>query len=434
MSSTQPATLGPIRFASGVRRRHALAYLFAALLSIGLYTYFSALTPYVLQVNLGLEPALHGRISGDLQSWQEIVLLLTIGVWGALSDRVGRRLIYIVSLLVMALGYGLYGFAGSTAELFACRMLLGFGIAGSSAMLITIIADYPEEFSRGKFTGLAFFLNGLGAALFFFALTKLPLFFESQGADPLWAGRFSLLVVAGIALLTAVVMLGLKPGRPDAVEERVPLLTLLRQGLAAGLKPRISLCYAGAFAARADMAIITIFITLWVAQSGVTAGISAASGAARAGIVIGITLLSALVWSPLFGWLGDRLDRVTVMIVGFGLAALGYGWIGSIDDPAATTAIPALILLGVGQSSAVLASTLLLGQEAPTPIRGSVFGVQSFCGALGILAISAGGGRLFDAVGPWAPFAVMGVVNGVVCLWAIAVRSFEAKVFAPVSV
>jgi hypothetical protein len=82
----------------------------------------------------------------------------------------------------------------------------------------------------------------------------------------------------------------------------------------------------------------------------------------------------------------------------------------------------------------VLASTLLLGQEAPTPIRGSVFGVQSFCGALGILAISAGGGRLFDAVGPWAPFAVMGIVNGVVCLWAIAVRSFEAKVFAPVSV
>jgi MFS family permease len=240
--------------------------------------------------------------------------------------------------------------------------------------------------------------------------------------------------VGGIALLAAVVMLGLKPGRPDAVEERVPLPTLLRQGLAAGLKPRIGLCYAGAFASRADMVIITIFITLWVAQSGLTAGMSASASAARGGMVIGITLLSALVWSPVFGWLGDRLDRVTVMIVGFLLAAAGYGWIGSVGDPAATAAIPALILLGVGQSSAVLSATLLLGQEAPPHIRGSVFGVQSFCGALGILVISVVGGRLFDAVGPWAPFTVMGVVNGIVCLWAIAVRSLGAKVVAPASV
>jgi hypothetical protein len=63
-----------------------------------------------------------------------------------------------------------------------------------------------------------------------------------------------------------------------------------------------------------------------------------------------------------------------------------------------------------------------------------VFGVQSFCGALGILVISVVGGRLFDAVGPWAPFTVMGVVNGIVCLWAIAVRSLGAKVVAPASV
>lgn len=434
MRSSQPAALGPIRLAPGIAPRHALAYLFAALLSIGLFTYFSALTPYVLQVNLGLPAELHGRISGDLQTWQEIALLLTIGIWGALSDRVGRRPIYVATFLVIALGYVLYPFASSAAELFACRMLLGVGIAGSSAMLLTIIADYPEEFSRGKFTGLAFFLNGLGATLFFFALTKLPQFFEGQGADALWAGRFSFMAVGGIALLAAIVMLGLKPGRPDAVAERVPLKALLRQGLAAGRKPRIALCYAGAFASRADMVIITIFITLWVAQSGLSEGMSASASAARGGMVIGIALLSALVWSPVFGWLGDRLDRVTVMIVGFLLAAAGYGWIGSIDDPAATAAIPALILLGVGQSSAVLASTLLLGQEAPPQIRGSVFGVQSFCGALGILTISIAGGRLFDAVGPGAPFAVMGVVNGAVCLWAIALRSLEAKVVAPAQV
>ena len=56
-----------------------------------------------------------------------------------------------------------------------------------------------------------------------------------------------------------------------------------------------------------------------------------------------------------------------------------------------------------------------------------MFGLQSFFGALGILAISAGGGRLFDAIGPHAPFAAMAVANGVVFAWGLAVRGMEQR-------
>jgi MFS family permease len=419
--------LGPIGLAPGVRRQHALCYLFAALISIGLFTYFSALTPQILRVNLGIAAAEHGRISGDLQTLQEIVLLLTIGLWGALSDRVGRRIVYVASFTILALGYGLYAFAGSTTELFAWRMLLGFGLAGCAAMLVTLLADYPDETSRGRFTGLAFFLNGVGSVVFFLGLTKLPLVFEARGAGELWAGRYALLVVAALALVAAVVMLGLKTGPPAAVTERVPLTRLIREGIAAAARPRIALCYAGAFTARADMAIITIFVTLWVAQSAAGTGLTAAESTARAGMVVGIAQAAALFWSPVFGWLSDRLDRVTVMAVGFLLGVIGYGWVGTLADPGSVAAVPALVMLGVGQASTALASTVLLGQEAPAHIRGSVFGLQSFCGALGILAISAGGGRLFDAVGPWSPFMVMAVANGVVAGWALALRAAENR-------
>jgi MFS family permease len=175
------------------------------------------------------------------------------------------------------------------------------------------------------------------------------------------------------------------------------------------------------------MAIITVFITLWVAQSVATAGLSAPEATAKAGMVVGIAQGAALIWAPIFGFIGDRFDRVTVLIAGFLLAVLGYGWIGTIDDPTATASIPALLLLGIGQSSTVLASTLLLGQEAPAHIRGSVFGLQSFFGAVGILAISAGGGRLFDAIGPHAPFAAMAVANGVILLWGMTVRWLEQR-------
>ena len=427
MVTPQHRSLGPIRLAPGVTPRHALCYLFAAFVSIGLFTFFSALTPYVLQVNLALPQALHGRVSGNLQFWQEIVLLATIGLWGALSDRVGRRAVYVLGFCVLTAGYALYAFATSVPQLIAYRLVLSLGIAAAAAMLTTIIADYPDESSRGTLTGIAFFLNGVGAVVFSLGLMKLPLVFEGTGIDHLWSGRYAFLTAALIALIAALVMLGLKPGRPDASAPRTPLLRLLMDGLEAARQPRIALCYGSAFAARADMAIITLFITLWVAQSGTAAGATAPEATAKAGMILGIPLGTALLWSAVFGVIADRVNRVTVLNLGFFLAVLGYGWVGLVDNPAAPEAIPALVLLGIGQSSTVLASTLLLGQEAPRHLRGSVFGLQSFFGGLGILAISAGGGWLFDAIGPAAPFGAMAVANGIVLLWGLALWSIERR-------
>lgn len=415
-------TLGPIRLAPGVTRRHVLSYLFAALCSIGLFTYLTTLTPYVLRVNLALPPGEHGAVSGTLQFWQEIVLLAVIGLWGAASDRVGRRAVYVAGFVILALAYALYPFAGNVNELFGARMLFGVGVAATAAMLSTIVADYPEEGSRGKLIGLSFFLNGVGSVVFFVGLTRMPHFFATRGADELAAGRWSYLVVAGVALLCAVVMLGLKPGLPEHVRERKPLATLLREGLAAARNPRIGLAYGSSFAARADMSILSLFLALWVTQTAIASGLTPGQAAARAGMTVGIAQSAALVWAPIFGAIGDRLNRVTVLTAGFALAAAGYTWVSATPDLLSASAIPALLLLGVGQASTILASTLLLGQEAPPAIRGSVFGVQSFVGGVGILAISVVGGIAYDRVSPSAPFLLMGVANALVVAWALLVR------------
>ncbi len=82
--------IGPIKLAEGVLPRHVYSYLFAALLSIGFFTYLTALTPYILRVNLGLDESVLGKVSGDLQFSHELVLLSLLGWWGAMSDRYGR--------------------------------------------------------------------------------------------------------------------------------------------------------------------------------------------------------------------------------------------------------------------------------------------------------------------------------------------------------
>jgi MFS family permease len=426
MTSTTSPSFGPIKLAEGVTTGHVLSYLFAALISIGMFTYLMSLTPYILKVNLGIPSEEHGRVIGNLQFLQEIIVIACIGWWGAMSDRFGRRAIYIIGWLLMGTAYTVYSFATSLTELFALRIVFALAIAATSTNLSAILADYPLDASRGKMTGMAFLLNGIGAVAFFVGLSKLPEIYQAQGATEIWAGHYSFLTVAALAFVAAIVMTGLKPGRPEGVEAKTPVLQLIKEGIKAASNKRIGVAYLGAFAARADMAIITLFLILWVVQSSADAGLTTAEAQARAGMFVGICSLAAVIWAPLFGFIADKIDRLTLCAIGFGLAALGYGWLGMLPDVLSfVVVIPTLILVGIGQSSTQLACTVLLGEECPPAYRGSVFGVQAFFGAIGILAISSGGGYLFDLVSPAAPFIAVAIANGLVFVAAIAIRLRE---------
>ena len=84
--------------------------------------------------------------------------------------------------------------------------------------------------------------------------------------------------------------------------------------------------------------------------------------------------------------------------------------------------IPAAILLGIGEFSAMLSGAALIGQEAPVDIRGSVLGVFNLCGSVGILCITLLAGYVFDAWMPGGPLIVVGIINLAVCVLAIMVR------------
>jgi MFS family permease len=426
MTSSTTGSFGPVRLQPGVTTRHVVCYLYAATISIALFTYLMSLTPYILTVNLGIPKEEHGRVIGNLQFLQEIVVIVSIGWWGALSDRFGRRAIYILGFLIMAFAYGIYAFATSLPQLFMFRVVFALAIASTTTSLAAILADYPMNESRGKMTGIAFFLNGLGAAASFGALSQLPSVYQGQGIDEIWAVRYAYLTVAAIAFSGSIVMAGLRPGRPPGVKPKTPILKLLREGIAAARIPRVSISYLAAFAARADMAIVTLFMVLWVVQAGGEAGMTAAEAQGKAGLMVAVYSMAALVWAPVCGIVADKIDRLTLTVIAFTLAAIGYGWLGMSGDVLSFAGmIPALIMAGIGQSSTAMSITVLLGEACPEDIRGSVFGVQSFFGAVGILAISWGGGQLFDLVEPGAPFIAVAVANALVFLVALVQRSKE---------
>ncbi|TLU56072.1 MAG: MFS transporter [Chlorobium sp.] len=424
MIKTVPShSLGPIALAPSVLPRHGVAYLYAAFFSIGLVTFVSIGQAYILNENLKIPTSLQGAISGDLVFWTEIVTLLFFVPAGVLMDRIGRRPVYSAGFLLLAVAYALYPLARSVADLTLYRMIYALGIVAVTGGLSTVMIDYPAERSRGKLIAITGFLNGFGIVALNSFFGGLPQKLIAKGFSGNDAGLYTHLAIAGVALVSAIVVgFGLKGGTAVAKEERPALRALFTSGFSCAKNPRILLSYAAAFVARGDQSIIGTFLPLWGTTSGIAMGMAPAEAVKKGMMIFIISQGAALLWAPVIGPLIDRWNRVTALVVCMGLASIGYLSLGLIGNPHESGSIIFFVLLGIGQISSFLGAQSLIGQEAPKAERGSVIGIFNISGAIGILVITTIGGRLFDSMSPKAPFIVVGAINALVMLAAVYVR------------
>ncbi len=430
-----PARLGPFHLSAGTSRGNAATLLFGTFSTIGLVTFLSFVNPYLFHV-LGIPTDKQGALSGLLVSLSEItVVLLGAGV-GAWSDRVGRRPVLIAGLGIMALGFVVYPLAPSVAWLVALRLLYAVGMAAAIVMLSTSIAEYVAERSRGRWMGAVGVCNGLGVVVTATVLAKLPLVFASNGFSEVMALRLSFWVLALAVLLLAWLMrAGLRAPAQPAARARANPLRLTLRGVAIGrARPRVALGYLTAFAARSDLTVITTFLSLWIVQAGLAAGMSVSAATARAGMVFGISQAVGLLWSFGMGLVLDRLPRLAGVAIAFAAAAVGYLALGLVDDPLGGAMILAVIVAGLGEASAVVSAGTLIGQEAPAEDRGAVLGTFTLAGSTGQILLTVAGGQLFDVVGPHAPFVLMGAVNLLVFGAALAAWRRDARVRARAAV
>ncbi|MGI9291236.1 MAG: MFS transporter [Gammaproteobacteria bacterium] len=416
--NTEHHSLGPLRLAPGIKPSHAVYFLISALLGITLTTYISTIQPYILAVNLALPNDQQGFVSGMALFASEIVLLAVSAAIGAWSDRLGRKLVFAIGVLLLACGYVLLGYVDSVTMLVAIRMFLALGIAVVNVMIGALMTDYPAETSRGKLVALAGIAIGIGNILIGVVFLRLPQIYAERGMDELMAGRLTMFTMAGLSLLLAFIIgIGIKGGLPEKVNRSESFGKRMSMGVKAGREhARIFLAYCCAFVARGDLVVIGTFLTLWLTISGIQSGLPPEEAAKEGGIRFAMVMTAALIWAPVMGWLNDRMDRAEAMGLAMGLAAVGYIGVAFVPDPLGPWMYPAGVLLGIGQISVVTASQTLIGQESPPAYRGSVIGMFSMFGAAGILFISTVGGWVFDNIGPSAPFVVIGIANAILCV------------------
>ena len=418
-----PLKLGPVELAPGVSRLNAATKLYASGITIAALTGMSILQGYILTEHLDVPRSEQGTLSGDLSFWTEIAMLIALLPAGILADRIGRRPVYVAGILLVGLAWALYPFATSTGELFFYRTIYGLGVAATTGTLATMVNDYPLDSSRGKYIGLSAMMNVLGTIFAARIIGGIPEQMGKFGYTPVEAGTVMFLTMTGLCVMTALVArFGLQGGTPVAAKERPPPRELYSSGLRAGRNPRIAISYLAALAARSDVVIKGLFLSLWAIQSAREMQVDTGEALARYGTAMVVMYAVSFFSAPLFGWFIDKVDRMTAMCVALVVAAAGYLSMYFLTTPIDYSMLPLLIIMTLGTGFMVKAQMALIGQEAPVRERASVIAVAQMFGAFGILVFTAIGGRLFDAWGPWAPFVLVGTYQAVLLVAALLVR------------
>jgi MFS family permease len=113
-----------------------------------------------------------------------------------------------------------------------------------------------------------------------------------------------------------------------------------------------------------------------------------------------------------FGWFGDRYDKRRVTALGYGLLCLSTLLFGFVDAVGAWLLVPFLILFGVGFGGPVPVLPAMLREYFGRARLGTIFGLASGVGAIGLAVGAPLAGWIYDSLGSYqvAWFAFTGVV------------------------
>ncbi|WP_432926861.1 MFS transporter [Microbispora sp. CA-135349] len=225
-----------------------------------------------------------------------------------------------------------------------------------------------------------------------------------------------LISVVSFALAGAVVALFLRPAvrppAPVAGGAHAPPRTV---GAAAALRwaaahPAARFAVALVAVAHAMMVMVMVMTPLHMQHHGMSLRL--------VGVVISLHVLGMYAFSPVFGWLADRLGAVRVACAGMLMlvAAVVLGFVAaSASEGSALTAL-ALTVLGMGWSASMISGSALLTGAAPdhirVPLQGATDAGMNYAGA----AAAALAGPILAAGG----FHAVNVAAAVILVPAVA--------------
>ena len=137
------------------------------IIAVDLAMFLAALDSTVIGTAM---PTVVASLGGlDVFSWTFSIYLLTstaaLPIFGSLSDRFGRRAMFVTSVWIFTAGSALCGFSTSMEFLIAARALQGIGAGGSFALAQAVFAEIFPPQERGRMQGYLAAVWGISALI-----------------------------------------------------------------------------------------------------------------------------------------------------------------------------------------------------------------------------------------------------------------------------
>nr|WP_308345512.1 MFS transporter [Streptomyces sp. ISL-94] len=362
-------------------------------------------------ISIALAPVLATEISGTeamsgFASTASVVGTALVSLpLAALMTARGRRPGLVLAYAIGATGAALVVLA-ATIKSFPLLLLgmAAFGAASSANLQARFAAaDLAAPDRRARAISVVVWASTIGAVLGpnlsapasrSFAGTSIP---ETAGPF-VWAAAVFVLTGTLIGVLL----------RPDplltaralaAPEEQTREGRSLRAGLAAvKASPRARLALVAVAVSHTTMVSIMIMTPMDLGHHG--------AGLELIGLVISGHIAGMFAFSPVMGWLADRLGRLSVIGLAAGLLSLAALLAGTAAGNHVQSAA-GLFLLGLGWSAGMVSGSALLTDSVPQPARAAVQGLSDLTmntaagvgGAAAGLVMSQAGYGWLNAIG-----------------------------------
>ncbi len=321
-------------------------------------------------------------------SVETLAYIIFAPIWGLLSDRIGRRKIFVViGFFVSGLIYLTYGVVDSISLLLMLRFIQGaFSVMGWSIVMAMMIDD-PERGRSGRFMGL------MGGSLIFGVALGAPM----GGYISRWYGpRAPLMAAAILFFVLALAALALKDGS-----------TLVSQGrlrnIVASLttRPRLLIPMTFHFVDRLAVGLFVVVFPLYLDSLG-------ANDPALRGRYLALFLLPFALLQFFSGKMAEKTGPGLPLILGSLLYGSTLCWVGISG---LLLLRPIMITLGIFAAVMFPPAILLTAQWSDPKTRGSAIGGFNLAGSLGFAVGPVFGAWAFSAKGFGFAFAAVGIME-----------------------
>jgi MFS family permease len=422
--------------AGGVTARRIMPALFVGVFMSALDTAVIGPAVPALRVAFGVD----NREVGLVMSAFILCSLCSTVVMANLSDRLGRRPVYLGSVALFALGSLLIAVSPRFWMVVASRALQGIGAGGITPTASAVVGDLFAPAERGKALGLigatygmAFVLGPPLAGVLLIALSwhwlfliNLPvaglvLVLGARGlprATPRtdhpeldWVGTLTTFALLGAFVLGVTRILDAFAGLPLwpwlllAAAVLVLQLILVERRAAQPMiplslfqNPRLATTYILSVGGGFAMGSIVFLTSIATLADGVSPE--------RVGFVLLPLVIASMLGSAVSGRFLNRLGPRALLLGGFALLSIGYGATALVDAGLwlfLTASVPVGLGLGVVVGGAMRSIAL---EEAPLPLRATAQGLVNIGNSIGTLTSTAAISAIADFGGGLHGFAV----------------------------